>query len=114
MKSHIYCIFDVQEIAHLFAVFVVGSIAFEEINLASIFDLIKGFVNDTTHVFFMIFVGAKDVVIFEADNFIEEALFLGIEVEHVFGVAVHIQGAKRGKILKFVIHALGAISVSSG
>lgn len=57
-------VFDVEEVAHLFAVFVIGVIAFEELEFAGGGDLFEGFEDDAAHIAFMIFIGAEDVEVF--------------------------------------------------
>lgn len=81
MDGHLGGVFDVEEVTDLFAVFEIGVIAFEELDFTGLGNLFEGFMDDATHVAFMVFIGAKDVEVFYADDFVEEALFLSEEVE---------------------------------
>lgn len=107
-------VFDVEKVAHLFAVLVVGMMTFEELDFAVVADLIEGFVDDGAHVAFVVFVGAVDVEVFQSDDVFVDPGALGVEVEEVFGVAIHVEWPEIGDVGNFVIHAMGTVAVGGG
>ncbi len=62
----------------------------------------------------MVFIRTKDVEIFQADDFVQEAGALGVQIEQMLGVAIHVQRAQRVELGFVVFHALRAIAVSRG
>jgi hypothetical protein len=105
LEGHADGVFDVEEVAFLFAVAVVRAMGFEEAEAAGGGDLAEGFVDDAAHVGLVVFVGAEDVEVFEADDAAEPALAFGVEVEEVLRVAVHVEGAEALDVVVGVVHA---------
>ncbi len=70
----IHGVLDVEKISLLFAVFVVRSVAAEEIDEAVLADLGTGLVNDAAHVAFVVLIWAVDVEVFEADDAVEPTI----------------------------------------
>ena len=56
-------VFDIEEVAHLVAVGVVGVVALKQADLAGGLDLLVRFCDEAAHVVLMRFVGAEHVVI---------------------------------------------------
>lgn len=93
VEGHGDGVFDVEEVATLFAVGVLGVVAFEEVYFALRVDLLKGFGDDAAHVPFVVFVGAEDVEVFEADDVGEPSSALRVEVKALFCVGVEVERA---------------------
>ncbi len=114
VEGHADGVFHIEEVAHLFAILVVGAVGFEELDSASGEDLAAGFVDETAHVGLVVLIGAIDVEVLEADNARQPAFALGVEVEEVLRVAVHVQRAQRVDVGHLIVHAVGTVAVSSG
>src|SRR6202012_3738550 len=90
------------------------AVALEEAYAAVALDLLEGLADDRAHVVLVVFVGAEDVEVLEADDAVEEVVAQGPEIEHVLGVAVHVERAKCGSRSVRIGVALSAFAVGCG
>lgn len=111
MKGHLDGVFHVEEVAHLLAVLVVRAVGFEELHFAGVQDLAAGLMNKAAHVGLVVFVGAIDVEVLEADDLRQPAFTFCVEVKEVLGVAVHVERAQLVNVRLLVVHAVGSIAI---
>ncbi|MPM88230.1 hypothetical protein SDC9_135331 [bioreactor metagenome] len=84
-------ILDVEKIAHLLAVGIFLAVGPEQLHHAGGGDLFICPQHHAAHFALMVLVGAVDVGKFAADQPIEPSPAFGVKVEHLLGIAVHIQ-----------------------
>ena len=83
-KRHIDRVFDIQEIAfRRFAVFEVGPVRFKQTHLACSVYLLECLEDKASHIRLVIFVGAKDIEVFQADDFSKQAVPLRPQVKQL-------------------------------
>ena len=111
VQCHIYGILDVEEIAFLFAVGVIGTMTFEQTDRAGLKHLRVTFIHQAAHVAFVIFVGPEDVEIFQAHDVRQPAFFLRDQIELMFRIAVWIERMKAREVRFRIAHARSAIAV---
>ncbi len=104
-------VFDINEIAHLPAVFVFFFIRFEKFDLAGFFDLMKGLENDAGHIAFVVFVGAEDIEKFDSSHSAFELLAQYPQIEYLFGITVHIDGFESGDGFVAVCKSFCAVAI---
>ena len=90
VEGHRGGVFNVEEVAHLLAVPVVGSVGFEEADEPFLLRLRGGLVDERAHVGLVVFVGAVDVEVLEPDDLSSQPA-PRVQVEEVLGVAVHVE-----------------------
>ena len=86
--------------------------ALEQANQAFFLHLRETFVNERPHVALVILVRAKDIEIFQAHNLVQKTGTLGVQIEKVFGIAIHVKRPQRVEHQFIVFHALGTVAVS--
>ena len=102
---------DIDEVAFLFAILEIGTMRLEEFNVAACFHLMIGLLHERTHVGLVIFIGTVDVEIFQADDFVEMPVLERPQIEHVFGVTVHVERYKFFGHRIVVIVTQGAVAI---
>ena len=111
MYGHRNCVFHIEEVTHLITISIVRVVALKKTDLAGSLDLFVGLGNEAAHVVFVPFVGAKHVVIFEANDFVVPSHTLCVAVEHMLGVAIHVKRIQRVEVFERIIHPLTSVTV---
>ena len=80
VQGHLDGVLHVEEVAHLFAVFVVRPVALEQPDLSGVYDLGVGLVHQAAHVPLMVLVRPVDIEVLQADQVVEDPLPLSPDI----------------------------------
>ena len=114
VQRHLDGVLHIEEVAQLFAVLELGLVALEELHASGAQNLLVGLVDERAHLALMIFVGPENVEVFHAHDARQPADALRMQVEQVFGVAIHVQRPQPVQVLVLVVHALRSVAIRGG
>lgn len=113
-EDHLHDVLHIHEIAFLLAVGVLGAAGLEELHGPGVANLLERAADHAAHRPLVAFVRAEDVGELHARDGVHEAVADRPQVEHLLGVAVHVQRTERRDAVERVGVALFARAVGGG